>query len=306
MNGMELCRRYWQEIGRPELTKQYPELLPRIAVGLVGEGSECFGFDDEISRDHDWGPGFCLWLTEEDHQTYAALLEEYYRTLPAEFLGFRRMRVSPETSGRVGVLSIDGFFARYTGLPSAPEELRRWRFLPETGLSVVCNGEIFADGPGVFTARRSGFLAYYPEALRRKKLARYCALAGQSGQYNYARCLRHGEPVAALLALAEFIRSAQAAVFALNRRYRPYYKWADRAMSELPVLGKELSPMLRALTVQDGRTSERIEEISAALIRELRAQELSDAEDDYLLTHGASVQTHIADDELRALPLMAE
>ncbi len=31
----------------------------RIAVGLVGKGSDCFGFDDVLSQDHDFGTALC-------------------------------------------------------------------------------------------------------------------------------------------------------------------------------------------------------------------------------------------------------
>ena len=68
MNGMELAERYYETYGRPMLHEKYPEYETRIAVGLVGEGSECFGFDDRISRDHDFGPAFCLWLEKKDYQ----------------------------------------------------------------------------------------------------------------------------------------------------------------------------------------------------------------------------------------------
>ena len=48
MNGMELAERYYETYGRPMLHEKYPEYETRIAVGLVGEGSECF----EIGRAH--------------------------------------------------------------------------------------------------------------------------------------------------------------------------------------------------------------------------------------------------------------
>ena len=52
MNGLELSRAFYETYGLPMLRTQFPELLPLLAVGLIGSGSECFGFDDEVSRDH--------------------------------------------------------------------------------------------------------------------------------------------------------------------------------------------------------------------------------------------------------------
>ena len=46
MKGLELSRKYVEEIYLPFLKEEFPELLERMAIGLAGEGSECFGFDD--------------------------------------------------------------------------------------------------------------------------------------------------------------------------------------------------------------------------------------------------------------------
>ncbi|MCI9376651.1 MAG: hypothetical protein HFF85_09655, partial [Oscillibacter sp.] len=48
MTGMEYSRRFWQEVLEPALKQDFPALFPRTAAGLAGNGSECFGFDDEL------------------------------------------------------------------------------------------------------------------------------------------------------------------------------------------------------------------------------------------------------------------
>ena len=306
MTGLELARQYWDTVGKPAFAADCPAVLERAAVGLVGEGSECFGFDDAVSRDHDWGPGFCVWLTPEDFHAFGAAAQAVYENLPREFLGFRRLRVSPETAHRVGVQSVPDFYARYTGFDRPPHSVREWRMIPESGLAVVTNGVIFEDPVGEFTAFRETLLDYYPEQLRRKKLARACAVAAQAGQYNFSRCLRRGESVAALSALAEFVTEIQKAAFLLNRRYAPYYKWTHRALCALPLLGRELGPELALLAeVPEGRTA-RIEKICAAVIAELQRQGLSGSGSDFLLDHAAEIQAGITDPELSRLHLMAE
>lgn len=62
MKGMDLSRAYCERYAASLFAGGLEGLRQRCALGLVGPGSECLGFDDEISRDHDFGPGFCIWL----------------------------------------------------------------------------------------------------------------------------------------------------------------------------------------------------------------------------------------------------
>ena len=52
MKGLELSRAYYEEYGKPMIDTQLAQYKPYLAAGLVGEGSECLGFDDELSTDH--------------------------------------------------------------------------------------------------------------------------------------------------------------------------------------------------------------------------------------------------------------
>ncbi len=306
MNGLELSKLYWENIGRPEFEKKCPELLQLAAVGLVGEGSECFGYDDELSRDHDWGPGFCIWLSKEDCESFGDKAAEIYAGLPAKYMGFERLQFSELSNGRVGVLETGAFYRRFIGTENAPKSYAQWFTAPEHALATVTNGEVFADPKGDFSRTRKELLNYYPEDIRLKKLAANCALAAQSGQYNYPRCMKRDDHVAALMTLTEFIDHVQAICFLLAKRYRPYYKWAQRAMSELPGPAGELAPMIASLTAAGGNCSRSIEDICDKLIAELRAQGLSCSGSDFLLPHAALIQEQIRSPELRSLHLMAK
>ncbi len=81
MTNLELARKLYTEKGAPMIREKFPEYEGRIAAGFAGEGSDCFGFDDAISRDHDYGPGFCLWLTEGDYARIGDALNREYTAL---------------------------------------------------------------------------------------------------------------------------------------------------------------------------------------------------------------------------------
>ena len=90
-NGLELCESFYKEYGIPMIRTKFPAYEGMIAAGLVGEGSECFGFDDEVSRDHDFGPGFCLWLTDQVYDEIGEALQEEYDKLPDSYMGVTRI-----------------------------------------------------------------------------------------------------------------------------------------------------------------------------------------------------------------------
>lgn len=311
MNGLELSRAYYEQYGEPMLRERFPQLMPLLAAGLAGSGSECWGYDDEISRDHDFEPGFILFLPGEDvvDRRTAFALERAYAALPKEFMGLKRAMLAPVGGARHGVLRTADFFREKTGSADGNLSLMEWLTLPEYLLAEAVNGEIFADGLGEVTAIRDR-LRHRPADVRLKKLAGQLLLMGQSGQYNYRRCLLHGETGAAQLAVAEFVKSAMAAVFLLNDIYQPYYKWSFRAMRALPRLSitAELLEYLLTTDNEEETASEKnavMEGIAADIIGELQAQGLTQAVCGDLEKHAYSVNDRISDAQIRNLHILA-
>ena len=313
-SGLALSRAFYEQCCAPLLARETPDLVPWLAAGLVGEGSECFGFDDSLSRDHDWGPAVCLWLPQEVLQRHGARLEAAVAQLPPLFAGFETRMAPHKRLDRVGPLPLEGFYARFIRLPHAPAHWQEWRQIPEHFLAVCTNGEVFRDDAGQFSAVRQALLAFYPEDVRLKKMAARCMSMAQAGQYNLPRCLRRGDTVAAMLAAARFAEQALSMVFLCNRRYMPFYKWAQRAAASLPLLGTLACTQVEALAALDWRQGPALADKAAAVVEvlcsavaeTLRAQGLSDAAGDWLLEHGPEVQSRIATPELRQLPVMLE
>ena len=311
MNGLELSKAFYEEYGKPMLDEQFHNLFPFLAVGLFGIGSECFGYDDDISRDHDYEPGFCLFLPGEEivSRRDAFLLERAYSRLPHSFRGYERASVLPVGGARHGVFRTGEFFIRVVGSPDGDLSTAQWLTLPEQALAEATNGSVFCDYYGEVTQIRKN-LEYFPEDIRLKRLAGNLLLMAQSGPYNYSRCLRHNEPAAAQLAVIEFVKATLSVIFLLNRRYQPYYKWVFRSLREL-TLFSELSAQLEFLLTTGSSDSlsiqkeKMIESISCSIIKELRVQSLTRAAGNELESHAYSVNDHIKDAELRNLHILA-
>ena len=307
MNGLELSRAFYESYGAPLLHEQFPEQEGLVAVGLLGSGSECLGFDDEVSRDHDFEPGFCLLLPGEDviDRRTAFLLERAYAKLPKAFMGFKRSAVAPVGGARHGVLRTADFFTEKVGAPDGILTMDQWLKLPQQALLEATAGEIFRDDLGEVTAIRTA-LSAMPEDVRRKRLAGHLLVMAQAGQYNYLRCLKHGEPAAGQLAVNEFVKSCIEVVFLLNKAYAPYYKWSFRALRQLPKLSLTAETLEYLLTTGNDRSLaeskyDMIESTASDIIDELQTQGLTKAICGDLEKHAYSVNDGIEDGDVRNL-----
>ncbi len=309
MQGIDISREFYLQYGKPMLEEQFSDVIDRIAVGLAGEGSECLGFDDEISRDHDFDAGFCLWITQEDEEKFGFTLERAYSKLPQEFMGLRRSILSPVGGNRHGVITIESFYKRFLGDINAPDSIERWLYTPSHSLLSASNGEVFRDDLGVFSAVRNELLKGYPEDIRRKKLAGHVIMMAQSGQYNYPRCVSRGEYGASQLAIFEYVKHAISAIYLLNNAYEPFYKWAYRGLSKLHILG-HIGDALQGLTELDNNTQnakvkqEVIEDIAMLLIKEFQNQGLTKAVGGDLEKYAYSILDSVKDGNLRNMHIM--
>lgn len=249
ITGLELCRRYYEEYGKPMIAEKFHAYESVIAVGLVGKGSDCFGFDDLQSRDHDFGPRFVMWVTKKVYDQIGVGLQEAYEALPDSFMGVDRVETF-HGRDRAGVMIIEDFYKNTLGfdligtLLQADENLDKenldtikcWLSVHDYALAAAVNGEVFRDDEGIFTQYRNKLLAYYPKAVWYRKIAQTCALFSQNGQYNLPRMRKRGQLVSAELAKAECVKQAMKLYYLLNRKYAPHDKWLFKGMPDNPAM----------------------------------------------------------------------
>lgn len=309
MKGLELAEKYYEAYGRQMLDDQFADMKGQTAAGLVGYGSECLGFDDDISKDHDYGPSFCIWLPRKIYKEYGARMQAAYDALPREFMGFAGRMEEEQGKGRVGVLCLEDFYEEMIGRSSVPQTDMEWLAIPEEMLATAVNGKVFEDHLRQFSSIRDGLMQYYPHGVWIKKIADSMAKAAQAGQYNYARAMKRGERIAAEMALTEFVKESMHLVYLLNRTYAPFYKWMHRGMQNLSTcseIGDMLNLLYRIpdpasawegvsatnyvynLNTNDGRVLI-IEAVCNILVQELNEQGLSDLQDNFLQNHIGTV-----------------
>ena len=244
-NNIERCRDFYENYGEPMIRELFPEYAGRVAAGMCGEGSDCLGFEDRISGDHDYFLGFSLWLTEKDYNAIGKELgEEYIKLVERHSEEYGEdgssLIVADE---RRGVTTIGRYFERIlnvridenTDLDSFFTD-ERWLSLDEASIYTAVSGSVFYDGEGVFTDIRRKLKAYYPDRVWYLRLAQTLHEFSQTAQSNYARSMARGDDLTAFIIRGQASVSALKLVYLINRSYAPYYKWLAKGTAKLPEL----------------------------------------------------------------------
>jgi hypothetical protein len=297
MKGLALARAYFLQFGMPLLNGPFLQYQERIAAGLVGEGSECFGYDDDLSRDHDFGPGFCFWLPEDLYLEIGPALQAAYDAFPGAYMGVPPRVPSPYSPRRVGVFSISGFYKGLIGRETPPLTSGQWYALSPQSLAAATNGDVFYDPLGEFSDFRRVLLNGYPDQVRNAFLSQNLFDMARAGQCHFPRCMQRKDFAAARICMDIFIQGAVSVAFLLNNRYMPYYKWMFRELAELQELSSLSLPIgAMAQSVLNENTLEAcillMEQVCSQVIRALHTAGLSDCQDSYLLSHAIQVAGH--------------
>ncbi|WP_137153123.1 DUF4037 domain-containing protein [Devosia sp. FKR38] len=255
MQGIALSRAFYGELVRPWLTEVAPNL--KHAAALIGYGSELLGFDDEMSRDHNWGPRVHLYVSRADFDARAqALVTGFSRATPESFhgepIGWRSRphppANSPDALGAaehgLEIHTIEGRLEAALGLRSlADVEVLTWLGFTQQGLLSLTAGAVFHDDTGELTALRER-MAYFPDdvwlyriACQWRRIAEEQAFVGRAGMA--------GDDLGSRVVAGRLVRDVMGMAFLLARRYAPYAKWFGSGFARLP-MAAALTPHLAA------------------------------------------------------------
>ncbi|CEJ93191.1 hypothetical protein VHEMI08800 [[Torrubiella] hemipterigena] len=263
--ALELCGDFFRQVVKPILDNELPAL--KYGAALIGPGSEVYGFDTEMSMDHDWGLRVFLFLTDEDASQGDAITELLGNKLPTTWEGFpgaietltttstvRQMEddkatrplkhhVTPITLGKfcLAQLAYD-FTAR-------PPTAAEWLSIPSHALREMVCGAVYHDATGQIALLRRT-LAWYPRDVYLYMLAAGCQRIGQES-HLMPRAGYAGSELGSAIIASRLVRDIMNLCFLLEKQYAPYAKWFGAGFSRLEC-GSELEPLL--LTAQTAAT----------------------------------------------------
>lgn len=254
--GLELNRRFYEEVVRPLLERHFPS-LPYCAA-LLGPGSDVLGFDTAMSMDHDWGPRLQLFLNEQEVPLKPQIDAMLRQELPHVFLGFPvdMLREGGEQNNASMHLTTEGpvhhrvilltlrYFMNYllaydVAQPLTPGD---WLTFPSQALLELTTGAVYHDDTGALTKIRAQF-AWYPHDLWLYLLACGWQRIGQE-EHLMPRAGFVGDELGSTLIAGRLVRDIMGLCFLMERRYAPYAKWFGSAFQRL-ACAESLLPLLR-------------------------------------------------------------
>lgn len=262
-SGVTLSEHFYWDVVGPILNVRFPD-LPHAAA-LLGPGSEVLGFDDAMSRDHQWGPRLLLFVEEQVHERYASAIHDVLaQELPYEFRGCPTNFTAPDpddnnvqhlqsvdsgpVNHRVATYTIRGFFGEQLGVDLDDElEPADWLTFSEQRLLAVTAGAVYHDAIGL-RAVQSRF-AYYPHDVWLYLLAAGWARIGQE-EHLMGRAGQVGDEIGSALIGARLVRDIMRLCFLMERTYAPYAKWFGTAFKRLHC-ADDLWPTLRCVLAAD-------------------------------------------------------
>ncbi|MBB3132258.1 hypothetical protein FHS19_006987 [Paenibacillus rhizosphaerae] len=239
MKGLEICEKFFFEIGLPQIKKEIPEVLPFLAAGLFG-GSQCHGNDDEVSRDHGWGPGFGVWLSKENKDLYGESLQKTLDKLPKEYLNYKWSKGAQRACP---IFEINSYIKQITGYEDAPENDLEWLNIKEENLFEITHRPIFYDASGEVSRRFQKF-ATYPEDIWKMRLSETLSNLWLWSVKYIKRAVIRGDITSARFNWGRFAEYAMKSGFLLSKKYAPYEKWLYTEFSKLPDFGKGIGTLL--------------------------------------------------------------
>lgn len=313
--GITIARKYCNDVLLPYFKEKHLSLLEKISIGIAGEGSECFGYDDILSRDHDFTFECCIWVNDEEYDNYCKEnnIKEELEKLAFSYDGYKSKIVGNFNYGvndRRGILKVSDWYYKFLGVKRFPLNIKDWLKIPDYSLATATNGKIFYTGEkSEFLQIREELKKGYCSDILKYKIVKACMKIAQSGQYNLERCMLRGNYVASRQAETEFINEAISLVYLLNNGYMPFYKWAYKGIEQFGNLGNEMSSLIEKLvksSYDDVNTKKVIiEDVCNILIREMKKKKYInyDINSNFMQDIAIEIQKTIEDEDISRMIL---
>ena len=241
--GADLARSLYDEVVAGVIDR------PHTAC-LIGEGSEVQGYDDQRSRDHEWGPRLQLFVADADvdevSRAVRSMLPPEHRGYPTRWFSLAAGCVSDHLE----IMTTQRWMStRLPAVPTAAPDAAAWLAIPQQHLRQLTAGRVFHDELGELSRLRADY-AWYPTDVWRWLLACQWHLIGQALPLR-ARALETADDRGARVLGGRLTELRLEMAFLQERVYRPYAKWFGRAFAELEA-ARELGPLIdRILVGQD-------------------------------------------------------
>jgi hypothetical protein len=210
--GRDLCQSFYEEHLRPALAGV------RHDAALIGEGSDVLGYDQNISRDHNWGVRATIFVDDIREAPALALPEEY-----------RGSSVKPEN---IVITTIGEWLAKNLGIGDVHHiPMAKWLSMPQQLLLQFVGGAQLGGDLGAYRSARE-LLAWYPDDIWRWMMAAQWYFIW-SEERLIPRTRDAGDLIGAQMIAHRLLRYIFQMHFLQCKRHQPYDKWFGTAFGRL-------------------------------------------------------------------------